>query len=168
MSVILENEHETALNWYEKQLERLQEAKLEANVHLDGRLEESSSGVSSVKLSRTSSARTLSQAAEIRAKITSAEIEAKQLPWRKSEEQRSSKNNWRLKENLSKMKFKGSNLWLKKVERLIGSQGRGYTQTWRRYKMQLITLKLCLIDCLILRMTVWSFFHRLPLVNPYP
>ena len=49
VSVIPENEHETVLNWYEEQLERIQEAKLEANAHLDKRVEESSSGLSSVK-----------------------------------------------------------------------------------------------------------------------
>ena len=42
--VIPENEHETVLNWYEEQLERIQEAKLEANTHLDERAEESFSG----------------------------------------------------------------------------------------------------------------------------
>jgi len=53
VSVIPENEHETALDWYEEQLERVQEDKLEANVHLEERTEESSSGLSSesVKLS---------------------------------------------------------------------------------------------------------------------
>lgn len=51
VSVIPENEHETALEWYEEQLERILEAKLEANMHLDKRAEESCSGLSSVKLS---------------------------------------------------------------------------------------------------------------------
>ena len=80
VSVIPENKHETALNWYEEQLERIQ-AKLEANAHLDERAEESSSGLSSVKLSlsKTSTAARSSQVAAIRAKMTSAEIKAKQL-----------------------------------------------------------------------------------------
>ena len=34
ISVIPEKEHETALNWYEEQLERIQEAKLGANAPL--------------------------------------------------------------------------------------------------------------------------------------
>lgn len=63
VSVIPENEHETTLDWYEEQLERVQEAKLEANAHLDERAEKGSSGLSSVKLSLRSS-----QAAKIRAK----------------------------------------------------------------------------------------------------
>ena len=71
VSVIPENKHETALNWYEEQLERIQ-AKLEANAHLDERAEESSSGLSSA-------AARSSQVAAIRAKMTSAEIKAKQL-----------------------------------------------------------------------------------------
>ena len=81
VSVIPENEHETALDWYEEELERVQEAKLVANAHLDERAEKSSSGLSSVKLSlgKTSSTARSSQAAEIRAKMTSAEIKAKQL-----------------------------------------------------------------------------------------
>ena len=49
VSLIPENEHETALNWYKEQLKRVQDAKLEANVHLDERAEESSRGLSSVK-----------------------------------------------------------------------------------------------------------------------
>ena len=79
--VIPEKEHETALNWYEEQLERIQEAKLGANAHLDERAEESSSGLSSVKvsLSKTSTTARSSQVAAIRAKMTSAEIKAKQL-----------------------------------------------------------------------------------------
>ena len=79
VSVSPEIEHETALDWYEEQLERVQEAKLMANAHLDERTEESSSGLSSVKLSKTSTSARSSQAAEIRAKMTSAEIKAKQL-----------------------------------------------------------------------------------------
>ena len=81
VSVIPENEHETALHWYEEQLERVQEAKLMANAHLDERAEESSSGLSSVKLSLSKTSTTVrsSQAAKIRAKMTSAEIKAKQL-----------------------------------------------------------------------------------------
>ena len=79
LSLSPEIEHETALDWYEEQLERVQEAKLMANAHLDERAEESSSGLSSVKLSKTSTSARSSQAAEIRAKMTSAEIKAKQL-----------------------------------------------------------------------------------------
>ena len=81
ISVIPEKEHETALNWYEEQLERVQEAKLGANAHLDERAEESSSGLSSVKvsLSKTSTTARSSQVAAIRAKMTSAEIKLKQL-----------------------------------------------------------------------------------------
>ena len=45
VSVIPENEHETALDWYEEQLERVQEAKYMADAHLDERAEESSSGL---------------------------------------------------------------------------------------------------------------------------
>ena len=79
ISVIPETEHEATLDWYEEQLERVEDAKLQANAHLDERAEESSSGLSSVKSCKTSTTRTLSQAAEIRAKMTSAEIKAKQL-----------------------------------------------------------------------------------------
>ena len=52
-----------------------------ANTHLDERAEESSSGLSSVKvsLSKTSTTARSSQVAAIRAKMTSAGIKAKQL-----------------------------------------------------------------------------------------
>ena len=79
VSVIPENEHEAAIDWYEEQLDRVKEAKLQANAHLDDRAEEISSGLSSLKSWKTSSTRNVSQVAEIRAKITSAEIKAKQL-----------------------------------------------------------------------------------------
>ena len=50
-----------------------------ANSHLGERAEESSSGLSLVKLSKTSTTARSSQAAKIRAKMTSVEIKAKQL-----------------------------------------------------------------------------------------
>ena len=71
-----ENEHENALNWYEEELERAEEAKLEAGANLEERKEESHSALSSMKLSKSSAD---SQVAEIRAKMTSAEIKARQL-----------------------------------------------------------------------------------------
>ena len=76
VSVIPENEHKTALDWYEEQLKRVEEVKLEANAYFDERAEESSSRLSLVKLrvSKTSISARSSQAAKIRAKMTSAEI----------------------------------------------------------------------------------------------
>jgi len=35
VSVISEDEHETAVDWYKEQLKRVKEAKVEVNVHLD-------------------------------------------------------------------------------------------------------------------------------------
>ena len=67
VSVIPENEHKTTLDWYEEQLERVQEAKLEDNAHLDKRAEKGSSGLSSVKFKLKLSLRS-SQAAKIQAK----------------------------------------------------------------------------------------------------
>ena len=49
-----ENEHENALNWYEEELERVEEAKLEAEANLEERKEESHSALSSMKLSKSS------------------------------------------------------------------------------------------------------------------
>ena len=49
-----ENEHESALNGYEEELERVQDAKLVAEAHLEERKDESSSGLSSLKLSKLS------------------------------------------------------------------------------------------------------------------
>lgn len=76
LDMLPEQEHEIALNWYEEELERVQEAKLEAEAHLKERKEESYSALSSLKLSKSSAD---SHVAEIRAKMASAEIKAKQL-----------------------------------------------------------------------------------------
>lgn len=84
IAVLPENEQENALNWYEEELERVQDSKLEAEAHLEQRSDQSVSGLISVKLS-TSSKSSNSQIAEIQIKMASAEIKAKQLP---TEEQR--------------------------------------------------------------------------------
>ena len=76
VAMLPENEHESALNWYEEEVERVQDAKLEAEAHLDERKDESSCGLSSLKMSKLSSG---SEVAEIRAKMASAEMKAKQL-----------------------------------------------------------------------------------------
>ena len=79
VSVIPENKHEAAIDWYEEQLDRVKEASLHAKAHLEDRSEESSSGLSSVKSGKTSSKKSVnSQASEIQTKIASAEIKAKQ------------------------------------------------------------------------------------------
>ena len=80
---IPENEHENALIWYEAELERFQQAKLEAQSHLEQRADESLSGISSVNASKTSSTSSHSQEIEIRVKVTSAEIKAKKLAMEK-------------------------------------------------------------------------------------
>ena len=49
-----EQEHENVLNWYEEELERVQEAKLEAEAYLEERKEESYSALSSLKRSKSS------------------------------------------------------------------------------------------------------------------
>jgi len=79
VSVIPENEHEAARDWYEEQLNRVKDAKLQANAHLDNGAEDSSSRLSLVKSWKTCSTRNVSQVAKICTKITSAEIKAKQL-----------------------------------------------------------------------------------------
>ena len=76
LAMLPEKEHENALNWYEEELERVEEAKLEAEANLEERKEESHSALSSVKLIKSS---TDSHVAEIRAKMASAEIKARQL-----------------------------------------------------------------------------------------
>ena len=80
-----EQEHENSLNWYEEELERVQEAKLEAGAHLEERKEESYIALSSLKLSRSLAD---SQVAEIRAKMASAEIKAKQLEMEKERQKK--------------------------------------------------------------------------------
>ena len=80
-----EQEHENSLNWYEEELERVQEAKLEAGAHLEERKEESYIALSSLKLSRSSAD---SQVAEMHAKMASAEIKAKQLEMEKERQKK--------------------------------------------------------------------------------
>ena len=75
VAVIPENEHEKALTWYQVELERVQEVKLEAEADHEQRADESVSGLSSVNVNKISSR----SAHEIRAKVTTAEIKAKQL-----------------------------------------------------------------------------------------
>ena len=70
LAMLPEHERENALNWYEQELERVEEAKLEAEAHLEERKADSADP----------------QVAEIRAKMASAEIKARQLEM--EEEQR--------------------------------------------------------------------------------
>ena len=76
LAMLPEHEHKNALSWYEEKLERVQEAKLEAEAHLEERKEESHSALSSLKLSKSS---TDSHVAEFRAKMASPEIKSRQL-----------------------------------------------------------------------------------------
>ena len=69
LAMLPEQEHENALDWYEEELERVQEAKLEAEAYLEERKEESYSALSSLKLSKSSAD---SHVAEIRAKMASS------------------------------------------------------------------------------------------------
>ena len=71
-----EHERENALYWYGEELERVEEAKLEAEAHMEERKEESHSALSSLKLSKSLAD---SYVAEIRAKMASVEIKARQL-----------------------------------------------------------------------------------------
>ena len=66
LAMLPEHERENALNWYEEELERVEEAKLEAQAHLEERKEESHSALSPLKLSKSSAD---SHVAEIRAKM---------------------------------------------------------------------------------------------------
>ena len=54
LAMLPEQEQENALNWYEEELKRVQEAKLEAEAHLEEREEESYSALSSLKLRKSS------------------------------------------------------------------------------------------------------------------
>ena len=76
LAMLQENEHENALNWYEEELDRVEEAKLEAGANLEERKEESHSALISMKLSKSSAD---SHVAEICAKMASEEIKARQL-----------------------------------------------------------------------------------------
>ena len=127
VSVIPENEHETALNWYEEQLERIQEAKLEANAHLDETEEESSSGLSSVKLSlsKTSTTARSSQVAAIRAKVTSAQIKAKQLALEEQRRMEEFEKRLQVKRKLELVQDEAERLKFKAGERRKTQEAKG-------------------------------------------
>ena len=63
LPMLPERERENGLNWYEPELERVEEANLEAEAHLEEKKADSAD----------------SHVAEIRAKMASAEIKARQL-----------------------------------------------------------------------------------------
>ena len=94
LALVRESEQEAVLNWYEEQLERVGDAKLEAESHLEGRLHEVSSvagtfpgiqespklpNLISSKSVMTCSSKSSGKAAELRAKASAAELKAKQL-----------------------------------------------------------------------------------------
>ena len=101
LALVHESEHEAVLIWYEEQLERVNDAKLEAESHLEGRLHEVSSvagtfpgmqensqipNLISSKSVMTCSSKSSGKGAEVRAKAFAAELKAKQLM--KEEEKR--------------------------------------------------------------------------------
>ncbi len=94
LALVRESEQEAVLNWYEEQLERVGDAKLEAESHLEGRLHEVSSvagtfpgiqespklpNLISSKSVMTCSSKLSGKAAELHAKAFAAELKAKQL-----------------------------------------------------------------------------------------
>ena len=140
---------------------------------------ESSSGLSSVKLSLSKTSTTVrsSQAAEIQPKMTSVEITAKQLALEEQRRMEEFEKQLKVKRKLelffSKTKLKDSNSKLKKEERLgklrtrlHGSQQK--QQSLKTAKMKIMTLKLCLIDCLILQMNLWRLNIQMLWWETYP
>ena len=104
IALLPENEHEDALKWYEDELERVQDKTLHAEAHLHERKDESSSGLSSVSLGKHSS-NSRSQIAEIRAKVTGAEIKAKQLAMEEQRRKQELAKQLELKKELEIAKF---------------------------------------------------------------
>ena len=90
-----------------------------ANAHLDERAEESSSGLSSVKesLSKTSTMVRSSQVAAIRAKMTSAEIKAKQLALEEQQRMEEFEKQFKVKRKLELVQDKAERLKFKAGER---------------------------------------------------
>ena len=113
MAVIPENEHEKALTWYEVELERVQDVKLEAEAHLEQRADESVGGLSSVKASKISSR----SAHEIRAKVTSAEIKAKQLPMEEQRRKQEFEQQLELKRKLELVQYEAERVRFEAEER---------------------------------------------------
>ena len=113
VAVIPENEHEKALTWYEVELERVQEVKLEAKAHLEQRADESVSGLSSLKASKISSR----SAHEIRAKVTSAEIKAKQLAMEEQRRKQEFEQQLKLKRKLEPVQYEAERVRFEAEER---------------------------------------------------
>ena len=116
MATLPENEHESALNWYEEELERVQDAKLEAEAHLEQRADESSSELSSVKLSKLSTSSHL-QAAEIRAKMASAEMKAKQLAMEEQRRKQEFEKQLELKQTIEQAQIEAERVQFEAQER---------------------------------------------------
>ena len=128
LAMLPENEHENALNWYEEELERVQEAKLEAEAPLEERKEESRSSLSSMKLIKSSAD---SHVTEIRAKMASAEIKARQL---EMEEERRTKEFAKQLEIKYEIEQAGNVAERIELEAKERSKGRGSTPCGRRRK----------------------------------
>ena len=100
-----------------------------ANAHLDERAEERSRRLSSVKvsLSKTSTTARSSQVAAIRAKMTSAEIKAKQLALEEQRRMEEFEKELEVKRKLELVQDEAKRLKFKKKKKDSGSQGRGCT-----------------------------------------
>ena len=126
-----EQEHENALE--EEELERVQEAKLEAEAYLEERKEESYSALSSLKLSKSSAD---SHVAEIRAKMASTEIKAKQLEMEEERRKKEFAKQLEIKHKIEQARNEAERIEFEAKERrkTPRSKGRGRTPCGRSRK----------------------------------
>ena len=114
LALVQESEQESVLNWYKEQLERVEDAKLRAESHLEQRLHEEASVVgshhskitSSLQITSSSmlssSAKSSSKVVETRAKAAAAEIKARQLAEEERRRKQDLEKQLELDENVAK------------------------------------------------------------------
>ena len=141
-----EHERENALYWYEEELERVEEAKLEAEAHMEERKEESHSALSSLKLSKSLAD---SHVAEFRAKMASGEIKARQLEVEEERRKKKFAKHLEIKHKIEQERNEAERIEFEANERRKTEEAkdkahslRQKPKTLRRYETLFITMTL--------------------------
>ena len=141
-----EHERENALYWYEEELERVEEAKLEAEAHMEERKEESHSALSSLKLSKSLAD---SHFAEIRAKMASVEIKVRQLEMEEERRKKKFAKHLEIKHKIEQARNEAERIEFEANERRKTQEAKDEAhslgqkpKTLRRYETLFITMTL--------------------------
>jgi hypothetical protein len=170
LALVHESEHEAVLIWYEEQLERVNDAKLEAESHLEGRLHEVSSvagtfpgmqensqipNLISSKSVMTCSSESSGKGAEVRAKAFAAELKAKQLMEEEEKRKQELEKQLELEKYVAMAKEIAEKAKLEAEERRKVQQAKDECMRLRRkrsWKMKRTTQKVCQTDYVTLKM----------------